>query len=51
MLHSLGKASLYLRLLSWVCVCMRRQRLPLALAERIRPLRIGGFYCWCDRRH
>lgn len=50
MLHSLGKVSLYLRLRSWVCVCMRRQFLPLALVERVRPVRIGRFYCWCDRR-
>lgn len=50
MLNSLGKVSAYIRLFSWVCVCMRRQRLSTDLIERIRPVRIWGYLCWCDRR-
>lgn len=51
MLQSLGKASLYLRLMSWVCVCMRQKLLPAEFVERIQPLRIGAYCCWCDRRN
>lgn len=50
MLNSLGKVSAYMRLFSWICVCMRRQRLDTDLIDRIRPLRICGYLCWCDRR-
>lgn len=49
-LHNLGNVSTYIRLFSWVCICMPRKRMDVDLVERIRPLRIGGYYCWCDRR-
>lgn len=49
LLKSLGRASFLVRILSLVCVCMRRRTMPSELRERIRPLPLGPYDCWCDR--
>lgn len=49
MLQSIGKVSLLVRLLKWICVCVRKDRLDDELRARIRPWLIARFACWCDR--
>jgi hypothetical protein len=49
MLKVLGKPRLLFRLGRWMCVCLARNKLKGPLPDAIRPRRILGYDCWCDR--
>ena len=50
MLKNLGKVPLWLRLGRRVFVCVANERLDGRLRDRIRPLVLGPFACWCDKQ-
>ena len=49
MLKSLGKPTLFLKLRSRICVCMRNSLMSDQLRDRIRPKVFAGYACWCDK--
>ena len=49
MLKLVAKPTVLFRLGAWICTCMRGRYLPQALLEQIRPWRLFGLVCWCDR--
>jgi len=49
MIKAVAKPSLLFRLGAWICTCMRSSYLPDELIAQIRPWRLFGLACWCDR--
>ena len=49
MLKSLGSPALLMRFGSRVYVCMRKKCMQHELLERVRPIILGGYACWCDK--